>query len=79
LSLDDLDVADLARRDPEALVGGSTPIVLDEIQREPELLSAVKRAIDGHRRRGQFKLLHKLLHNAFPKQPKTHRNRCIPS
>jgi uncharacterized protein len=56
LSLDDLDVADLARRDPEALVGGSTPIVLDEIQREPELLLAVKRAIDGHRRRGQFLL-----------------------
>lgn len=39
LSLDDLDVADLADRDPEALVGGSTPIILDEIQREPELLS----------------------------------------
>jgi uncharacterized protein len=57
LSLDDLDVTDLlARRDPEALVGGSTPIVLGEIQREPELLSAVKRAIDRHRRRGQFLL-----------------------
>jgi len=56
LSLDDLDVADLAHRDPDALVGGSTPIILDEIQREPELLSAVKRAIDRHRRRGQFLL-----------------------
>jgi len=56
LSLDDLDVMDLARRDPEALVGGPTPIILDEIQREPQLLSAVKRAIDRHRRRGQFLL-----------------------
>ena len=56
LSLDDLDVADLAHRDPDALVGGSTPIILDETQREPELLSAVKRAIDRHRRRGQFLL-----------------------
>src|SRR5437588_8058945 len=56
LSLDDLDVADLARRDPEALVGGSTPVILDEIQRKPELLSAVKRAIDRHRRPGQFLL-----------------------
>jgi len=56
LSLDDLDVVDLARRDPEALVGGSTPIVLDEIQREPNLLATVKRAIDRNRRRGQFLL-----------------------
>jgi len=56
LSLDDLDVADLARSDPEALVGGSTPIVLDEIQREPNLLATVKRAIDRDRRRGQFVL-----------------------
>ena len=54
LSLDDLDVVDLARRDPETLVGGAKPVILDEIQREPELLLAVKRTIDRHRRRGQF-------------------------
>lgn len=34
LSLDDLDVVELARRDPEALVGGSMPVTLDEVQRE---------------------------------------------
>ena len=56
LSLDDLDVADLARRDPEALVGGPTPVTLDEVQREPDLLSAVKRAIDRRRRAGLFLL-----------------------
>jgi hypothetical protein len=56
LALDDLDVADLARRDPEALVGNSTPLTLDEVQREPEVLMAVKRAIDRNRRRGQFLL-----------------------
>lgn len=55
-SLDDLDVVDLARRDPEALVGGAQPVTLDEVQREPELLRAVKRAIDRHRRPGQFLL-----------------------
>ena len=55
-SLDDLDVADAARRDPEALVGGSQPVTLDEVQREPELLRAVKRAIDRRRRPGQFLL-----------------------
>lgn len=55
-SLDDLDVTDLARRDPEALVGGSEPLTLDEVQREPEVLLAVKRAIDPRRRPGQFLL-----------------------
>lgn len=56
LSLDDLDVVDLARRDPEALVGGTQPITIDEVQREPNLLRAVKRAIDRKRRPGQFLL-----------------------
>src|SRR5213593_4696244 len=56
LSLDDLDVVDAARRDPEALVGGAQPITLDEVQREPDLLRAVKRAIDRRRQPGQFLL-----------------------
>ena len=55
-SLDDLDVVDAARRDPESLVGGSQPVTLDEVQREPDLLRAVKRAIDRKRRPGQFLL-----------------------
>lgn len=56
LSLDDLDVVDAARRDPEALLGGAQPVTLDEVQREPELLRAVKRAIDRRRVAGQFLL-----------------------
>lgn len=56
LSLDDLDVADAARRDPEVLVGGTQPVTLDEVQREPDLLHAVKRAIDRRRRAGRFLL-----------------------
>lgn len=56
LSLDDLDVVDTARRDPEALVGGTRPVTLDEVQREPGLLRAVKRVIDRKRTPGQFLL-----------------------
>ena len=56
LSLDDLDVLDAARREPETLVGGAQPVTLDEVQREPDLLRAVKRAIDRRRRAGQFLL-----------------------
>jgi predicted AAA+ superfamily ATPase len=55
-SLDDLDTIDVARRDPEVLVGGAGAVTLDEVQREPDLLRAVKRAIDRKRRPGQFLL-----------------------
>jgi len=55
-SLDDLDVLDAARRDPEALIGGDEPVTLDEVQRAPDLLRAVKRAIDRRRSAGRFLL-----------------------
>src|SRR6266853_2785767 len=55
-SLDELDVLDSAQRDPEALVGGTGPVTLDEVQREPGLLRAVKRAIDRDRKPGRFLL-----------------------
>ncbi|MYI56567.1 MAG: ATP-binding protein [Acidimicrobiia bacterium] len=55
-SFDDLDVVDAARRDPEILVGGSEPVTLDEVQREPAVLGAVKQAIDRERTPGRFLL-----------------------
>jgi len=55
-TLDDLDVLDAAQRDPEVLVGGPGPVTLDEVQRAPELLRAVKRAIDRDRKSGRFLL-----------------------
>ncbi len=55
-TLDDLDVLDAARRDPEVLVGVAGPVTLDEVQRAPELLRAVKRAIDRDRTPGRFLL-----------------------
>ena len=55
-TLDDLDVLDAARRDPEAILGGSQPVTIDEVQREPDLLHAVKRAIDRQRQPGRFLL-----------------------
>jgi hypothetical protein len=54
LTLDELDVLDAARRDPETLVGGRQAVTLDEVQRAPGLLSAVKRAIDRDRVAGRF-------------------------
>ena len=56
LTLDDLDVQAAAGNDPEAIVGGAGPVTIDEVQREPELLHAVKRAIDRKRTAGRFLL-----------------------
>lgn len=55
-TLDDLDILDAARRDPEALLGGPGAVTLEEVQREPEVLRAVKRAIDRDRKPGRFLL-----------------------
>jgi len=55
-TLDDLDVCDLVRRDPMALVGGETRLTIDEVQREPLLLRSIKRAIDKQRVPGRFLL-----------------------
>ena len=55
-TLDDLDTLDAARRDPEVLVGGPGAVTVDEVQREPDLLRAVKRAIDRDRKPGRFLL-----------------------
>ena len=53
-SLDDPNVADMARGDPDAFLGDERSVTLDEVQREPGLLIAVKRAIDRERRPGRF-------------------------
>jgi len=55
-TLDDLDIRDAVRRNPDLLVGGDVPVTLDEVQRAPDLLLAVKRAVDLDRRPGRFLL-----------------------
>ncbi len=56
LTLDDFDVLDQADGDADALVARAPRQTLDEVQRAPALLLAVKRAVDRGRRRGQFLL-----------------------
>lgn len=55
LTLDDVGVLDQAERHPDALLG-RRPVTLDEVQRTPPLLLAVKRAVDERRRAGDFLL-----------------------
>jgi predicted AAA+ superfamily ATPase len=52
-SLDDMGVLDQAERNPDALLA-TRPVILDEVQRAPKFLLAVKRAVDEHRHAGDF-------------------------
>lgn len=56
LTLDNLEVLERARQQPDALVRNSERLTLDEVQRSPDLLLAVKRAVDEHRVPGRFLL-----------------------
>lgn len=55
-TLDDIDVLERAEAEPDALVSAKAPLTLDEVQRSPKLLLAVKRAVDRDRRPGRFLL-----------------------
>jgi len=56
ITLDDFDALRQAERDPSALWAGVDKIVLDEVQKSPALLSAVKRSVDQKRSAVSFVL-----------------------
>jgi predicted AAA+ superfamily ATPase len=47
-TLDDFDTLQQASDQPHSLWAGATEVVLDEVQKAPELLSAVKKAVDDN-------------------------------
>lgn len=55
-TLDDVDILSAARADPMGFVTSSRLLVIDEIQRAPELLLAVKAKVDADPRPGQVVL-----------------------
>lgn len=55
ITLDDLTTLDAARSDPEGFIKSlEGPVVIDEIQRVPELLLPIKVAVDTNREPGRF-------------------------
>ena len=56
VTLDDQTVLDAARSDPTGFVRGMDRAIIDEVQRTPELLLAIKRAVDEDYRPGRFLL-----------------------
>jgi len=56
VTLDDDTVLEAARNDPAGFVRGFDLVTIDEVQRAPELLRAIKRSVDSDRRPGRFLL-----------------------
>lgn len=57
LTLDNPVVLAAARHDPAGFINGlQTPVILDEVQRAPDIFLAIKAAVDRQRRPGQFLL-----------------------
>lgn len=54
VTLDDFDVLERALAAPDALVRQAPKMTVDEVQRAPNLLLAVKRVVDERRRPGRF-------------------------
>lgn len=57
LNFDDAPVLSAARNDPAGFLSGlEGPVILDEVQKVPELFLAIKAEVDRHRRPGRFLL-----------------------
>ncbi|MBI1883607.1 MAG: ATP-binding protein [Chlamydiae bacterium] len=54
LSFDDYDLLNQAQKDPMALLSSEENMVLDEVQRVPSLLLAIKRKVDEGGRKNRF-------------------------
>ena len=55
LTLDDRTTLDAALTDPDGFIAANPgPVAIDEIQRAPDLLRAIKLQVDRHRKPGRF-------------------------
>jgi predicted AAA+ superfamily ATPase len=56
-TLDDPATRSAVQRDPHGFIAAQTgPVLIDEVQRAPEIFLAIKLAVDQHRKPGQFLL-----------------------
>lgn len=53
-TMDDFDTLAQVRENPASLWAGASEVVLDEVQKTPEILPAIKRAVDEHPDRYRF-------------------------
>ncbi|KJJ85229.1 ATPase (AAA+ superfamily) [Candidatus Omnitrophus magneticus] len=53
-TFDDYNTLEIAQREPESLFSQDEEITIDEVQKYPEILNAIKRDVDKHRKPGRF-------------------------
>lgn len=57
INFDDSTLLNIARQDPSGFIQGLEEyVILDEVQRVPELLPAIKASVDANRKPGRFLL-----------------------
>ena len=56
ITLDDIELLERAEKQPDGLLESSLPLTIDEVQRSPSLLLAIKRQVDRRRVPGRFLL-----------------------
>lgn len=56
ITFDDFAFLESAKNDPEGFLDTDAPLTIDEAQKCPEILTAIKRKVDKKRRAGQFLL-----------------------
>lgn len=56
ITLDDQTVLEAARNDPVGFIRGLDQVIIDEVQRAPDLLLAIKKSVDEDYRPGRFLL-----------------------
>jgi predicted AAA+ superfamily ATPase len=66
IDLDDLAVRDAVARDPGLFVGGERPVFIDEYQRAPIVLDAIKAELNRDSRPGRFVLTGSARHESLP-------------
>lgn len=67
LDLDDLETRTSVMTDPATMIGGSTPVLIDEYQRAPIVLDAIKARLNLSSAPGQFVLTGSARHESLPR------------
>lgn len=67
LDLDDLETRTSVMTDPATMIGGSTPVLIDEYQHAPIVLDAIKARLNLSSAPGQFVLTGSARHESLPR------------
>jgi predicted AAA+ superfamily ATPase len=71
LDLDDLATREAVARDPANFISGASPILIDEYQKVPKILDAIKAELNQETRPGRFVLTGSIRNESLPQNTQT--------